>query len=76
MKILANVAYENEKKELSNKLSILETLNPLKLLNKGYFRIILQDEYVYNVEQMKNNDQVTIVGHDGKVKATINRDGE
>ena len=76
MKILANVTFENEKKELSNKLSILETLNPLKLLNKGYFRIILQDEYVYNVEQMKNNDQVTIVGHDGKVKATINRDGE
>ena len=76
IKIFTNVAFEEQKKELSNKLSILESLNPLKLLNKGYFRILKDDKYIYNTNDLQDDDEVTIVGSDGKVKATINRDGE
>ncbi|MBR1747185.1 MAG: exodeoxyribonuclease VII large subunit [Clostridia bacterium] len=63
--------YTTKEQELSHLLSVLETLNPLKLLNKGYFRIISDNEYVYEVKELRDGQDVTIVGSDGKVNAII-----
>lgn len=71
IKIYQNLSFEREENNLLQKLSYIESLNPLKLLNKGYFRIISYDKYVYKTKELKENDKISIIGIDGKVNAKI-----
>lgn len=71
IKIYQNLSFEREENNLLQKLSYIESLNPLKLLNKGYFRIISNDKYVYKTKELKENDKISIIGIDGKVNAKI-----
>lgn len=71
IKIYQNLSFEREENNLLQKFSYIESLNPLKLLNKGYFRIISNDKYVYKTKELKENDKISIIGIDGKVNAKI-----
>lgn len=77
--LLANVQEKAKlseiQKDINRNLSILEQLNPLKLLKRGYFRILKEDKYVYSTNELKQNDTIQIVGENGKISATI-KDGE
>lgn len=71
IKIYQNLSLEREESTLLQKLSYIESLNPLKLLNKGYFRIISNNRYIYKTKELKENDKVSIIGIDGKINAII-----
>lgn len=75
LKIFANRVYDQKKQETDHLLTIIEGLNPLKLLNRGYFRILSHGEYVYEVKNLKDQEQIIIVGIDGKVNAVVCKEG-
>lgn len=74
IRIYQNVNFNRENQNIREILANLERINPLKLLNNGYFRIILENEYVYKIGELKNNDSIKILGFDGEVNATINKE--
>lgn len=74
IKIYQNVNFNRENQNILEILANLERINPLKLLNNGYFRILLENEYVYKIGELKNNDYIRILGFDGEVNATINKE--
>lgn len=76
MKIFQNASFERAKNDIVQKLNILEQLNPLKLLNKGYFRILKENKFIYSLAEIKENDVIKIVGHDGSRNAVVLSGGE
>ena len=49
----------------------LDTLSPIKLLKKGYFRIIYKDEIVNSFRDIPENEQISIYGEKERIIARI-----
>lgn len=75
IKIYANVNFKREKSVLTQILSDLERYNPLKLLKNGYFRILKDNEYIYDFQQLKINDRILILGAEGEIEAEVKSKG-
>ncbi len=71
MNFLQNARISAESSKISNLCSILEEINPLKLLKKGYFRILSRGVEIYKTEKLKENDTIKIIGIDGEKNAII-----
>lgn len=74
-KLQQNAAFERNQADINKNLTILEQLNPLKLLNVGYFRILKEDKYVYKTAELQKNDKIKIMGVDGEIDAIVERGG-
>lgn len=70
-KLQQNAIFERNQANTNNNLTILEQLNPLKLLNAGYFRILKEDKYVYKTAELQKNDEIKIMGVDGEIDAIV-----
>lgn len=71
MKLYATVQFEREKAKINHLITTLERISPLKLLKQGYFRILKDEEYVYNIKNLSKNDNIKILGFDGEIEAKI-----
>ena len=74
-KLQQNAVFERNQADINKNLTILEQLNPLKLLNTGYFRILKENEYVYKTAELQKNDKIKIMGVDGEIDAIVERGG-
>ena len=74
-KLQQNAIFERNQADINKNLTILEQLNPLKLLNAGYFRILKEDKYVYKTAELQKNDKIEIIGIDGKIDAIVEHGG-
>lgn len=74
-KLQQNAIFERNQADINKNLTILEQLNPLKLLNVGYFRILKEDKYVYKTAELQKNDKIEIIGIDGKIDAIVEHGG-
>lgn len=74
-KLQQNAIFEINQADINKNLTILEQLNPLKLLNVGYFRILKEDKYVYKTAELQKNDKIEIIGIDGKIDAIVEHGG-
>lgn len=52
-------------------VSILDNLNPTKLLKKGYFRIVSDKKTITSLSQVKINSEIDIIGEKEKIKAIV-----
>lgn len=62
---------EEESIHLKNYLTVLDSLSPSKLMQKGYFRILKDNVLVSNITEIEKDDIVEILAHDGKAVAKI-----
>ena len=70
-KIYAENIFRQKSNNYSEKLSILDNLNPTKLLKKGYFRIIYNNDTINSLSKVKVNSEIEIIGEKQKVKAIV-----
>lgn len=67
---IENIIYKKES-DLQRFLHALDTLNPSKLLQKGYFRISKNDAAVSGVAEFQKDDIINIYAYDGNARAKI-----
>ena len=67
---MENILHQKTSK-YSEYVSILDNLNPTKLLKKGYFRIIQDHKTVDSLAKVKLNSEIEIIGAKEKVKAIV-----
>lgn len=63
--------YKNSQEKFYNLLSRLNTLSPLKTLERGYAIVTKGEEVIVSKEQLQSSEEVTIKLKDGKVNAII-----
>ncbi|HOZ88834.1 MAG TPA: exodeoxyribonuclease VII large subunit [Bacilli bacterium] len=62
---------QNTKALLKSKISILQVLNPLKILAKGYSIIESQEQIINSTKQLKIDDMLNIKLYQGQIKAQV-----
>lgn len=65
--------YDFCKEKVSRFVALLDNLNPAKLLDKGYFRIIYDDKTVDNFSKIKIGSQIEIIGNKEKITAEVRK---
>ena len=70
-----NVLNQN-KSRLSNNISKLDALSPLKILSRGFSVIESDGNVVISTEAVKVGDNITLTLSDGKLNCTVNSKGE
>lgn len=76
---LQSVYHSLEEKLLGNEDKIkvaalsLDKLNPAKILSKGYFGINVEDKKITQIADLKIGSQITLIGTDGRAKATVSK---
>lgn len=71
IKIYLKVQFEREEIKIKQNIDNLERISPLKLLKQGYFRILKENEYLSNFENIEINDAIKIIGNDGEIEAVV-----
>ena len=75
MKILLKINFITNLKANRNNLSMLisklNALSPLQTLERGYALVKKENQYVSSIDDLNNEDNVSIYLKDGYVKATI-----
>ena len=55
-------------------ISKLNALSPLQTLGRGYALVKKENQYVSSIDDLNNEDNVSIYLKDGYVKATIHKE--
>ncbi|MFW5780628.1 MAG: exodeoxyribonuclease VII large subunit [Bacillota bacterium] len=71
MTISVEKKFEDKKSKIKNILTSLDSMSPVKVMQKGYFRILKNDSMVTKVSELNINDIVDIIGSDGNAVAKI-----
>lgn len=71
-----NMLYKYSEQKLSHIISKLEVLNPLNTLNRGYAMVKKDGKVFSSVNNVKEEDIVTIVLRDGNISSKIIKVGE
>jgi len=58
-------------KNLASIISTLKAIDPNKLFETGYFKIMKNNENINTIKSLKSNDNVKIFGKDGFAHAVI-----
>ena len=66
-----NNIYINKKHQFDVLLNKVELLNPMKILDKGYSVVKLNDKLIKDAKQLKENDNISITLSKGVVKASV-----
>lgn len=53
------------------KINKLELLNPLSIMKKGYSVVKVNDEMIKSIDQVKVNEDITVMVQDGSIKAKV-----
>jgi exodeoxyribonuclease VII large subunit len=62
---------DNKQNKLASYMDKLESLSPLKLLDKGYFRITDKEKMINSIAELELENEVKIIGIDGQATAKI-----
>ncbi len=66
-----NMTLINNKNILSENLTKLELLNPIKILNNGYTLAYKDSQLIKSANELKKDDEISIRFSDGDVRATV-----
>lgn len=65
--------YDFCKANVSKYVALLDNLNPAKLLDKGYFRVVYNGKSIHGFSKIKVGSQIEIIGNKEKVTAEIRK---
>ena len=51
--------------------SLLDAYSPLKVLSRGYSVLYKNDHVIQSIQEVRENDEVNIRMHDGKIQACV-----
>lgn len=71
--LIINQKINDYDKNFNHLIEKCTILNPLNIIKKGYTVVYKNNEIVYNVNELKINDQINIKFSDGVATATINK---
>ncbi|WP_404292292.1 exodeoxyribonuclease VII large subunit [Cytobacillus kochii] len=67
-----NVVNERKQREFSHLISKLETLSPLKIMDRGYSLLYSEkEELIKSIHQVKQNDEIKVKVKDGAILAEV-----
>lgn len=72
MNLLVEQQYATSVKIFSHLVEKCTILNPLNIIKKGYTIVYKDEDIVYNVDELNQNDEVKIKFNDGVALATVN----
>lgn len=58
---------------LQKKISLFDSLNPAKILSKGYFGVTKDNIKVTKIQELEQGDVIRVIGKDCLVQATVNK---
>ena len=70
-KTYLNFNYKLKASKFESLTSELDNLSPSKLLNKGYFRIIYNNDTIHSFKKIKVDSDITIIGKNEKISAKV-----
>lgn len=71
MKAITTQKIDKSEQKIGELLNRLESLSPTKLLKKGYFRLVKNNEMLSTIKEIEIGDEIDIYAADGKANATI-----
>ncbi len=71
LKILIVHKFDSFQANTEELLSKLNILNPIELLKRGYFRILHDNLELKSLSNLKENDEITIIGNNEKIRAIV-----
>ena len=72
MNLLVEQQYATSVKIFNHLVEKCTILNPLNIIKKGYTIVYKDEDIVYNVDELNQNDEVKIKFNDGVALATVN----
>ncbi len=63
--------YNKSQSNLDIVLSKLDSINPIKLLKGGYYRVMKGTKSIFSIQDVSINDKIEIIGTDGRIKAIV-----
>ena len=64
---------KSKQRDYLNKVTLLEAVSPLKIMEKGFGLVYKEEEkLVKSIESVKIGDQLTVVVQDGEIDCTVN----
>ncbi len=63
--------YEAKNAKIQEILLRMDLLSPTKLLNNGYFRILKDNNMIFDASKININDEISIIGSNAKLTATV-----
>lgn len=71
LKPLIEIKKKNSKELLLSKISLLDAYSPLKILQRGYSITSNSDGLIYNIDQVKLNDEIQVQLIDGTLSTVV-----
>lgn len=62
---------ERKRNEIQKITQRIEDISPIKLLNKGYFRIVAKQNVIHSLDEIEVNDEITISSDKYRIKANV-----
>lgn len=62
---------ERKRSEIQKITQRIEDISPIKLLNKGYFRIVAKQNVIHSLDEIEVNDEITISSDKYRIKANV-----
>jgi exodeoxyribonuclease VII large subunit len=70
--LLINQKLQQEKQQLSNALRMLNSINPLQTLERGYSITTIENHVIESVDEIKNGDHIKVEIRDGFLQCIVN----
>ncbi|MDR3259530.1 MAG: exodeoxyribonuclease VII large subunit, partial [Fusobacteriaceae bacterium] len=70
---LLTLNFNNKKNILDIKMTKLNALNPLNILNRGYSIVMSKGKIIKSTKNLNINDEIDITTADGKIEGTIKK---
>jgi exodeoxyribonuclease VII large subunit len=71
IKIFTTHTFEAKQANITNIMTRIDDLSPIKLLNRGYFRILYNGKQINDFKKINKNDQIRIIGAREKISAIV-----
>ncbi len=72
-KIRMENLFETKKRKITELINLLENVNPLKLLSKGYFRVLHNKEVISDFTEIDENSEIEVIGQYEKITAKVTK---
>ncbi len=68
---LLNFIFNEKKQDFIKKISLLDAYSPLKIMERGYSLVYIEDRLINSVKMLNKNEEIKVKFKDGLVKAEI-----
>ncbi len=73
MNIYLNHQFDRKSGEFAAITTRLDDNSPIKLLKKGYFRIVKNGKDIYDTKQIKEKEEISVIGEKEKITAIVTK---